>query len=197
MSLLCFFPSYYAFKKFSRIYQLWWRKCHYACILRHKKFYRWRQWACYFTRFLGLTVFSSVLTVPWLLRLPARRDSHDLALLCEVRKPGQTCSIMKTSISWLGSWSPLARFWSCRQYYYQNEARYRATARFSSKLLLGPAVDNSPRGALYVHYSCKTARLFPNYVLHFCGPIFPLIMLAYSRNYMLNAWCVRQSPPTS
>ena len=114
-----------------------------------KKFYHWRQWVCSFTRFSGLTVFSSVSTVPRLLHLPARRDSCDLALLCEVRKSRQACSIVKRlKRRFLGRapGSPLAHFWSCRQYYYQNEVRYRAIARFSSKLLLGPAVNNSLRG---------------------------------------------------
>ena len=165
-----------------------------------KKFYHWRQWACSFTRFLGLTVFSSVSTVPRLLRLPARRDSHDLVLLCEVRKSRQACSIVKRlKRRFLGRapGSPLAHFWSCRQYYYQNEARYRAIARFSSKLLFEPAVDNSLRGALYVHYSRKTARLFRNYAIRFCGPIILVIMPAYSTDYMLNTRCVRQLPPAS
>ena len=48
-----------------------------------------------------------------------------------------------------------------------------------SMLLLRPAVDDSIWRALQVHYSGKTARLFPNYALCFCGLIIPEIMLAY------------------
>ena len=65
----------------------------------------------------------------------------------------------------------LARFWSCRQllcHYYLE----------STMLVLGPAVDDSIWRALYVHYSRKTARLFPNYALCFCGQIIPEIMPA-------------------
>ena len=48
-----------------------------------------------------------------------------------------------------------------------------------SMLLLGSAVDDSIWRALHVHYSRKTARLFPNYALCFCGLIIPEIMPAY------------------
>ena len=80
--LLCFQAI---LKKFTNYGE---ESAHYACILWHKK-------VLPLETVSGLTLFSSVSTVPRLLHLPARRDSRDLVLLCEVRKPRQACSIKK------------------------------------------------------------------------------------------------------
>ena len=166
MSLLCFFPSYYAFKQFSRNLLIMVKKVPIMPVYYGiKKFYHWRQWACSFTRFSGLTVFSSVSTVPRLLRLPARRDSRDLALLCEVRKSRQACSIMKRlKRRFLGRTpgSPLAHFWSCRQYYYQNEARYRAIA-LSLDSLASCCSNLQSTTPFAEHYTCITPVKLPDY----------------------------------
>ena len=73
MSLLCFFPSYYnAFKEFSRNVPIMLKKVPIMPVCHGKKSLPLEivsgSFGCYFTRFSGLTVFSSVSTAPRFLR---------------------------------------------------------------------------------------------------------------------------------
>ena len=79
---------------------------------------------CSFTRFSCLTVVSSVSTAPRLLRFPQEALATNLHFSHKIRRPRQACSIMKRlerRVLGRAPGNPLARFWSCRQYY---EARY-------------------------------------------------------------------------
>ena len=74
-------------------------------------------WVLYYM-LLGIDSLQFCPTAP---ALPARRVSHNLTLLCEVRRPRQRCSIMKRFERRVLGWAPgnpLAHFWSCQQYYY-------------------------------------------------------------------------------
>ena len=91
------------------------------------------------------------------------RVSCDLTLSHEIKRPRHN-ETTQTSSSWPGSWKSsgslleLLLVWG-------------PLSRKHSMLLLGPAVDDSLRGALYVHYSHKTAWLFPNYAFMLCRHI--------------------------
>ena len=112
MSLLCFFPLLLILKKCTNYAE---ESAHYACMPQQKKFTVGDG-----ERLIWVLFYMSV--------FPARRVSHDFMLSLKVRGPRQACSIMKRlerQVLGRAPGNPLACFWSCRQYYYMYEARYR------------------------------------------------------------------------
>ena len=110
--------------------------------------------------------------------LPARRVSRDLMPSREIRRPRQACSIMKQLKRQVLGWAPGNHLGSLLELSTVLLLVRGPLLQKHSILLLGPAVDDSLCRALYVHYSRKTAQLFSNYALCFCGLIIPEIMPA-------------------
>ena len=74
-----------------------------------------------FYMLLGFDSLQFNVDCPMAPALPARRVNCDLTLSCEVRRPRKACSIMKRlerRVLGQTPGNPLARLWSCRQYYY-------------------------------------------------------------------------------
>ena len=118
MSLLCFFPLLLILKKCTNYAE---ESAHYACMPRQKSLLPLEtvsgSFGCSFTHFSGFSLQFS----PTASAFPARRVSHDFTLSLKVRGPRQAFSIMKRLVRRVLGWAPgnpLARFWTCQQYYY-------------------------------------------------------------------------------
>ena len=112
--------------------------------------------------FYTLLVFDSLqlsVNYPTASAFPARRVSRDLTLSREIRRPRQACSTMKRLEHRVLGWAPgnpLARFWSCRQYYYYYEARYCENTPCCCS-------DLQSTTPFAEHYSCIIPLKLPDY----------------------------------
>ena len=110
--------------------------------------------------FYTLLVFDSLqlsVNYPTASAFLTRRVSHDLTLSCKIRRPRQACSTMKRLKHRVLGWAPgnpLARFWSCRQYYYYYEARYRENTPCCCS-------DLQSTTPFAEHYSCIIPAIIP------------------------------------
>ena len=115
-SIMLFFPSHYAFKQFSRNVPIMLKKVPIIPVCHSKTFAvggSERLVRVFFYTLLGFDSLQFSVDCPTAPALPARRDSRDLMLSCEVRRPRQACSIMKRLECQLvgrAPGNPLARF---------------------------------------------------------------------------------------
>ena len=134
---------------------------------------------CSFTRFSCLTVVSSVSTAPRLLRFPQEALATNLHFSHKIRRPRQACSIMKRlerRVLSQAPGNPLARFWSCRQYYCQYEAHYRENTPCCCS-------DLQSTTPFAEHYTYNIAVKLPDELwFMLCGPE---IMPAYQTHLQL------------